>query len=156
MKYGYLPLVAALLGCVDAQPTSMSVSHKSSGADDAIWGKLFDKTGASAGAAAGASSSSVRGAFYPDLSKDPQRNIDLENVWEEQFFCDIYIGEPPQKLSVVFDTGSSECVMNKGYDFHKSTSAQTTTFGFNADYGSGTSAVRESLPASLSAFDPCR
>jgi hypothetical protein len=74
---------------------------------------------------------------YPDMSRQPGRNIAMTNVWEQQFFGDIYIGHPAQKLTVVFDTGSSKLVANKGYDPHLSRTHRTLPGTFSIGYGSG-------------------
>jgi phytepsin len=103
---------------------------------------------------------------YIDVSSagenKPIQNIALTNVWEMQFYGTIAIGTPPQKVTVVFDTGSGEIVVKgkgckltgsargvrgasggcqggtPGYESSASSSATPSFAPFYSGYGSGT------------------
>lgn len=135
MKSVSISAVLLLSSCVGlTHQQVLAVSHNGNTMSNSIWSRLFKGGGQSATKTASRQESHTR---WPDMSNVPEKNIRLTNVWEEQFFGDIYIGSPPQKLTVVFDTGSSSIVMNKNYDYTKSMTARRSDYGFSADYGSG-------------------
>ncbi|PWA73779.1 aspartic peptidase A1 family, Saposin-like protein [Artemisia annua] len=76
--------------------------------------------------------------------------VSLKNYMDAQYFGEIGIGTPPQKFTVIFDTGSanlwvpsSKCIMSVSCFFHKKyRSSQSRTYKLNGQpaaiqYGSG-------------------
>lgn len=78
-----------------------------------------------------------------------QRQIDLTNDLDTEYYGDITIGTPPQRFTVIFDTGSSNlwvpsegchstsCQNHKTYDRTKSTTYRADGQPMSIAYGSG-------------------
>lgn len=73
--------------------------------------------------------------------------IELHDYYNNQYIGEIFIGTPPQKFTVVFDTGSSDiwipdhecdsCASHEKFDEKKSTSFKDVNDDFMIQYGSG-------------------
>jgi hypothetical protein len=76
-------------------------------------------------------------------------NVGITNFEGLQFYGDIFLGTPPQRLTVVFDTGSGELVVRGrsckdcqgegGYSEALSTTSSSIEEKYGTTYGSGVS-----------------
>jgi hypothetical protein len=84
-----------------------------------------------------------------------QSTLPLTNVQNVQFFGDVLIGSPPQRLTMVFDTGSGQFVVrgdicsdcsdsesSTGYNPQKSSTSRASDLTYQTTYLSGRSQGR--------------
>lgn len=81
--------------------------------------------------------------------KNVSHGVPLTDVMNAQYFAEIQLGTPPQKFSVVMDTGSSNlwipsshcrsipCLIHKRFDSSSSTTYHKNDTAFSIHYGSG-------------------
>jgi hypothetical protein len=71
------------------------------------------------------------------LNQDGKVRSKTDNLNDYFYLSEFYIGNPPQKLRAIFDTGSTETLILKGYNSSLSSSAFETEKVVNVTFGAG-------------------